>query len=74
MNSLNDIEKLLSDSKLPDQELPQTRNQIWHQILDERKKRHKLSMIFLIKPWMWALFSILLILMCIAIMIALYRA
>lgn len=69
-----DIEKLLFESKLPDQKLSNAQHQIWQQILDERKKRHQLSIIFRIKPWMWALASVLLMLLCIALMIALYRS
>ncbi|NQT26463.1 hypothetical protein HQ585_14010 [candidate division KSB1 bacterium] len=69
MKKLNDIERLLKESKLPDWDLSQSRHEMWHQILKKRRDRRRLGFLFRIRPWIWALMSIILIVLCFMFML-----
>lgn len=64
MKTLNEIEKLLKESKPPDREMSQSRHEMWHEILKKRRDRRRLGFLFRIRPWIWALMSIVLIVLC----------
>jgi len=62
---IQEIEKLLRDEKLPDQDTSHVKRHVWQSILRCRRERQdKGSPIFRIKPWLWPLASIVLILLC----------
>lgn len=74
MKTPNNIEDVLRESRLEDQEAPKSLHDAWQQALQERKDRHPLPMLWKVKPWMWALASILVILLGIVLMVALHQS
>ena len=73
MKTLNNIEKLLKQSKLPDRDVSHSRHEMWHEILKRRRDRRRLGFLFRIRPWVWALMSIVLIALCILFMLWITR-
>ena len=71
MKDTKDIEELLKGARLPDRSSPKDRRDMWEQVL--RRHKIKKSLWLRIRPWIWALASILLILICILFMIMLYH-
>jgi len=74
MKPLNDIEKRLQESRLEDQEAPKSLHETWRKALQERKVRHPVPLLLKVKPWMWTLASILVILLGVVLMISLYKS
>ena len=68
MKNLKDIEKLLTNAKPPDKVISSTRHKTWQRIIDAHKKHGKRTGFLTIKPWIWTLASIILILICILLM------
>lgn len=73
MKESKDIEKILKDSRPPNRELPSTRREAWKRIIERRKTPRKRSPLLKMKPWIWALASIILIILCVYFMILLAR-
>jgi hypothetical protein len=71
MKNNRDIEKILKESRLPDRDMSSTGHEVWTRIIESRKKRGKRSPFSRMKPWVWALASILLILLCVLFMVLL---
>ncbi|MBN2104713.1 hypothetical protein JW835_11795 [bacterium] len=69
IKKIEEIEQLLRDEKLPDQNINHLKTDIWQKIIQghhvQTKRR---SFLFHIKPWLWTLASILLILVCLFLM------
>lgn len=74
MKNSEDIEKILREAKLPDRDMSQMRHEIWHHILKTRKKQRKQSFVSCVKPWILALASIVLIVICILLMILMKKS
>ncbi len=70
----NDIEKTLQESRLEDQDTPKSLHEAWQQALNERQHRHPVPLLLKIKPWMWALASILVILLGVVLMLSVYKS
>ena len=73
MKNNRDIEKILKESRLPDRDMSSTGHEVWRRIIEARKTHGKRSPLSRMKPWVWALASILLILLCVLFMILLVR-
>jgi len=73
MKDLNDIEAILKETKPPDHDVSHFRTETWHAIIDAQRDRHKKGFLSKCSPWIWALASILLILLCIFFMIMLAK-
>ncbi len=73
MKDLKYIEKMLQDARLPDVNTDEMRLKMWKSLLENRRSRHKRGLLYKIKPWMWALASIVFILLCIILMIAIAK-
>lgn len=73
MKDLNDIEDILKDAKPPDRDVSRLRVETWRQIIDAQRERHRKGFLSKIAPWIWALASIALILLCIFFMIMLSK-
>jgi hypothetical protein len=73
MKDFEDIEKTLRDTRLPDQDMSHTRHEVWQRIMKAREKRHKRILLSCVKPWGWALASIILILICVFVMILMVK-
>lgn len=69
MKRNEDIERLLRDSRLPDRNGSKDRHDVWERVLKARKDRPKRSLLLRVRPWMWALASILLVLLCVLFML-----
>jgi hypothetical protein len=74
MKNIKDIEKLLRDTKLPDRNMSHIQHEVWHRILNMQRERHKKIFLLRIKPWIWTLASLILIVICIFIMILISRS
>ena len=70
MRDLKNIEKMLRDARLPDAKNDEVRLKMWQTLLTQRRERLRRGLLYRIKPWMWALASIVFILLCVLIMIA----
>ena len=68
MSELHDIERLIREARPPDQDPSTFRQDLWQQILKARSKRRRSTLITKVAPWIWALASILMILLCIYFM------
>lgn len=64
MKNFSDIETLLRESRLPDKDVTHTRIDVWRDILKKRRDARRFGLLFRIRPWMWALASLLLIALC----------
>lgn len=64
MKNLQDIEKMLRESRLPDRDMSHTRYDIWREILKKRRDTRRFGYLFRIRPWIWALASLALIVLC----------
>ena len=73
MKDLNDIEAILKKAKPPDRDVSQLRHEAWHQIIDAQRERHAKGFFAKVTPWIWALASLILILLCIFFMIMLAK-
>jgi hypothetical protein len=70
MRDLKNVEKILRDARLPDTKNDEVRLKMWQALLGQRRERQRRGLLYRIKPWMWALASIIFILICVLIMIA----
>lgn len=68
---LTEIEDILRNGKLPDSDLAPLRHQVWQQVLKAQRKRRKPKLPLKVPPWVWALASIILILLCVVVMLLL---
>ena len=73
MKPLNDIENLLKESRLPDRDMSPTRHEVWHRILERHRDRRRFGPLFRIRPAVWALMSILLVVLCLIIIFVVMR-
>ncbi len=74
MKNLNDIEKFLKASKQPDKDFTDVKHEIWSLVLQMHKQRRRKSWLSFMKPWMWVLASIFLILICVLFMLLMVRS
>ena len=66
MKNHDNIEEILRDSKPPYHDMSHSMHEAWQHVLYERNRypKNKGGLLF-IKPWMWALASVALILICV---------
>jgi hypothetical protein len=68
---LKEIEDILRNGKLPDADTARLRHQVWQKLLRTQRERRKFKSLLKLQPWIWALASIILILLCVLIMMLL---
>ena len=73
MKDLEHIEKTLREAKPPDHDMTRSRHKVWQNILKRRRERRKRFPLAFIKPWMWALASVIVIVICLFYMLVLCR-
>ena len=74
MKDLKDIEKILREIKPPDRDMTHTRHEVWRRIMKDRERRMKRGPQRFLKPWVWALASIILIILCYLFMLIIYKS
>ena len=73
MSKFDDIEEVLRDSRLPDRDESIEMRAMWREILTERKTQKHSTFFGGIKPWVWGLASLIIILSSIFLMICMAR-
>ena len=63
MKDFKDIEKRLKNGKLPDSDMSKHRHKVWQKILQARRTRRKLVSLLSIPPYVWAVGSIIILLL-----------
>ena len=63
MKDLRDIEQRLRNGKLPDSDMSYRHKFVWRKILLNQRARRKMRTPILLSPWVWALGSILVVLL-----------
>jgi hypothetical protein len=63
MRDFRDIEKRLQDGKLSDSDMSRHRHKIWQRILQAQRSRRKIISFLSIPPSIWALASIIIIIL-----------
>ena len=73
MRDFSDIEKRLQNGKLPDSDMSKYRHNIWQRILQAQRSRRKIISFLSIPPSIWALASIIIIILFIVFMFLLKK-
>ncbi len=66
---LHEIEELLRNGKVPDADLSHLRHEAWQKLLAARRQRRRPKGFLRLPPWVWALASILLIVLSLLVML-----
>lgn len=69
MKDLKEIEKLLRDSRLPDTDFTRNRHETWRKLIEAQRRRRKSHILPFVPPWIWALASLILLLLSILLML-----
>ena len=69
MSDLKNIEEMLRESRLPDSDFSKNRSETWRRLIDAQRRPHKTRLLFALPPWLWALASLLLLLLSILLML-----
>jgi hypothetical protein len=68
MKEFQDIEKRLRDGKLPDSDMSKRRVKVWHKIAQTPRSRKEFILFSSLPPWIWAVGSMILLILFFIIM------
>jgi len=63
MKNFQDIEQRLRNGKLPDSDMSKRRYKVWQKILQGQRKRRKLISFLSMPPYVWAVGSIIILIL-----------
>jgi hypothetical protein len=63
MKDFQDIEKRLRNGKLPDSDMSKHRYKVWQTLLQAQRTRRKIISFLSIPPWIWAVGSIIILIL-----------
>jgi len=73
MREFKDIEKRLRNGRLPDSDMSKYRHKAWQKILQAQRARRKIISFLSIPPWVWAVASIIILILFFVFMLLLKK-